>query len=172
MKFLGHILSSDGIRPDPEKIRAIQERPPPRTAKEVRGFLALCNWFRQYAPHFSEVSGPLHEIKEKGNTPVTLTAEQLAAWEAVKARLSQPPVLRPLDPSRPVVLDTDSSEKYTGGAMLQTDSPRVILSYEGGCGITSIKTISRHIQAFQCFTHIYAPGTLPTYLLHEAPPAI
>ncbi|KAI1001889.1 hypothetical protein K3495_g6310 [Podosphaera aphanis] len=43
VKFFGHRLSVHGLRPDPEKIEAIINRPPPQTAKDVRGFLVICN---------------------------------------------------------------------------------------------------------------------------------
>ena len=44
VKYLGHVISKDGIRPDPEKISAIKEYPVPRTVKEIRAFLGLANY--------------------------------------------------------------------------------------------------------------------------------
>ena len=66
VKYLGHMISKEGIRPDPEKIRAIKEYPVPHTVKEVRAFLGLANYYRKFVKDFAKIAGPLHNLTKKG----------------------------------------------------------------------------------------------------------
>ena len=47
MKYLGHLISADGVRPDPDKVEKVKEWPRPTTVQEVRAFLGLANYFRK-----------------------------------------------------------------------------------------------------------------------------
>lgn len=62
VKFLGHIVSRQGVSADPDKIKAILDRPPPSTVTEVRSFLNATNYFREYVDMFSKLAGPLYEL--------------------------------------------------------------------------------------------------------------
>ena len=120
-KFLGHIIDRHGIQVDPSKIQTILDRPIPRTVTEVRAFLNSCNYFRDYIKLFSTLAGPLYSLTsiEGKNVPVSLNDEQIASWKATRNALITIPILKPMDPQLPVVLDVDASEKYTGGVLLQ-----------------------------------------------------
>ncbi|KAI0993827.1 hypothetical protein K3495_g14357, partial [Podosphaera aphanis] len=124
-RFLGHIIDRNGIQVDPSKIQAILDRPIPRTVTEVRAFLNSCNYFRDYVKLFSKLAGPLYCLTslEGKNVPVTLTDEQIKSWKATRNALITTPILKPMDPQLPVVLDVDASEKYTGGVLLQPKEP-------------------------------------------------
>ena len=63
--YLGHIISKDGIRMDPTKIRAIQEWPELKMVHEVRSFLGLCSYYRRFIRHFAEIAAPLHDLTKK-----------------------------------------------------------------------------------------------------------
>ena len=65
LKYLGHIISSKGIRPDPEKIRVIVDLAPPESVKEIRSFVGMCSFYRRYIPHFSHVVEPLNALAKK-----------------------------------------------------------------------------------------------------------
>jgi hypothetical protein len=59
--YLGHVVTRDGIATDPEKIRVIQEWPPPTCLKDVRAFLGLASYYRRYVKDFSDIARPLND---------------------------------------------------------------------------------------------------------------
>ena len=65
IKYLGHIISKNGILMDPKKLRVIQEWPPPRNVHELRSFLGMCSYYRRFIAHFSMIAGPLHDLTKK-----------------------------------------------------------------------------------------------------------
>lgn len=65
MKFLGQIVDGKGVRPDPDKIKAMEE---PRTVTEVRRFLGIVNQFSKFSPKIAEMSCPLRELLSKRNS--------------------------------------------------------------------------------------------------------
>ena len=67
VKFLGHIVSANGISTDPEKVQAVRGWPTPRTVKEVRSFLGLYSYYRKFIKDFAEIAKPLHYLTEKRN---------------------------------------------------------------------------------------------------------
>ncbi|GBM25152.1 Retrovirus-related Pol polyprotein from transposon 17.6 [Araneus ventricosus] len=62
VKFLGHILGSGQHSPDPEKAEALRNLSRPSTKKELRSFLGLANYYRDYIPNFSEIVLPLTDL--------------------------------------------------------------------------------------------------------------
>ncbi len=65
IKYLGHILSSEGIRPDPGKISVLQNWEMPRSVLGVQQFLGLANYFRKFVPYFSRIAAPLYALIKK-----------------------------------------------------------------------------------------------------------
>ena len=66
VKYLGHIVSSEGIATDPDKIEAIKSWPPPHDVKELQAFLGTAGYYRQYLPEFATIAKPLHQLTSKG----------------------------------------------------------------------------------------------------------
>ena len=63
--YLGHIISKDGIRMDPEKLKIIEEWPQPRNLHEERSFIGMCSYYRTFIEKFSIIVGPLHNLTKK-----------------------------------------------------------------------------------------------------------
>ncbi|GJP62876.1 hypothetical protein CLOP_g19948, partial [Closterium sp. NIES-67] len=98
LEFLGHVISTEGIRIDPKKLRAIQEWKPPTNLQQLQSFLGFVNY-----------KGTFYEWGEK----------QQAAFEALKKLLMSPPVLRIADPDRPFEVITDASDIAIGAVLMQ-----------------------------------------------------
>lgn len=64
--FLGHVISEDGVRTDPLKVRAVAEWPVPTNVGEVRSFVGLCTYYRRFVKDFASLAAPLHHLTRKG----------------------------------------------------------------------------------------------------------
>ncbi|VDI33759.1 Hypothetical predicted protein [Mytilus galloprovincialis] len=65
IKYLGHIVSSDGILPDPDKISAIKDYPIPKRLKDVRAFLGLSGYYRKFIKDYAKIASPLYALTKK-----------------------------------------------------------------------------------------------------------
>ena len=65
VKYLGHMITADGLKADPEKVRAIQEMKPPTNVTELKGFLGLINYLAKFYKHLSEDTATLRQLDKK-----------------------------------------------------------------------------------------------------------
>jgi len=115
--FLGHVLSGNGIEPDPGKVSAVVDWPILKSLTEVRSFLGLASCYRSFIKDFSKLAAPLHELSRKG-VRFARDHRRQQAFEQLKSCLSSAPVLAAPQSDDIYVLDVDASD--TGvGAVLQ-----------------------------------------------------
>ena len=88
--YLGHIISKDGIKPNPEKIKVVKEYPVPTSVKEVRQFLGLCSYYRKFIRNFSGIAAPLNQLTTK-YARFVWTAECLEAFNTLRDALITAP---------------------------------------------------------------------------------
>jgi hypothetical protein len=119
IKFLGHVISSEGISVDEDKIAAIQQWPTPKNVAELRSFLGLAGYYRKFVRNFSKVALPLTLLLHTENN-FQMGNEQLQSFRALKHLLSHTPVLTIPDMNLPFTLSTDAS-KFAIGAVLSQD---------------------------------------------------
>ncbi|XP_031378343.1 uncharacterized protein LOC116193738 [Punica granatum] len=102
-KLLGFIVSEHGIEVDPDKVKAILEMPPPKTVREVRGFLGRLNYIARFIANLTDKCQPLFRLLRK-NAAIEWDDECQKAFDTIKAYLIQPPVLVPPISGRPLIL--------------------------------------------------------------------
>ena len=65
VKYLGHLVTADGISTDEDKTRTVKDWPSPQNLRELRSFLELCTYYRRFVPNFASVAASLHELTKK-----------------------------------------------------------------------------------------------------------
>ena len=118
MKYLGHLISIDRVRPDPDKVEKVKEWPRPTTVQEVRAFLVLANYFREFMQGYSQMVSPLTDLPQTKKA-WNWTDKCTEAFERVKYCLTHAPVLRMPDFSKPFKVVADTSKFASGGVLLQ-----------------------------------------------------
>lgn len=122
LKLLGHIVSSDGIRVDHDKTKAMAEMPRPTTVKETRRFVGAANYFRRFIQNFSLLARPLVKLWKK-DMKFMWGNEQETAWLTLRDKLVNAPVLTHHDPDLPQVIHTDASPNSGISAILMQVEP-------------------------------------------------
>ena len=131
VKFLGHVISKDGVRPDPDKVSATKEYPVPSSVKDVRAFLGLANYYRKFVKDFAKIAGPLHDLTKKGLKFQWSDAYQ-SAFETLKEALTQAPILAYPDFTLEFTLATDAGDDGLGYVLGQVQNGReVVIAYGG-----------------------------------------
>ncbi|GJP62218.1 hypothetical protein CLOP_g19306 [Closterium sp. NIES-67] len=118
LEFLGHVVSTEGVKIDPKKIKTIQGWKPPSNIKELQSFLGFVNYVRRFIPNMAGLSAPLTDLL-KDHDYFCWGEKQQAAFDQLKMALTSPPVLRISDPDRPYEVITDASDVAIGAVLLQ-----------------------------------------------------
>lgn len=124
-KFLGLIVGRNGIRMDPEKIKAIVEWETPTHLKEVQAFLGFVNFYRRFVKKFSRVARPLTRLTKKDEA-FEWTDNCEKAFHELKKRVMEAPILSYFSPELETFLETDSSDYVSAGVLSQRDKDGVI----------------------------------------------
>jgi hypothetical protein len=114
--YLGHVVSKNGVAPDPNKVSAIKNFPKPRNVKDIRSFLGLSGYYRAFIQNYAAMSRPLTQLTRK-NEPFIWTETQRQAFENLKAALTSHSVLAHPRFDQPFILSTDASD-YAISAIL------------------------------------------------------
>ena len=118
--FLGHLVSRQGIAPDPAKSEAIKLFPPPTNVRETRRFLGMVGFYRQFIRNYATIATPLTELT-KANARFDWSPECQQAFEALRDELASPPILAYPRRGRPYVLTCDASTVGVAGVLAQAD---------------------------------------------------
>lgn len=122
IKFYGHVLTSEGVKPDKSKITAIINMPVPCDKEAVQRFLGMVTYLSRYIPNLSNVTEPLRKLVRKEESFIW-TKTQEDAYNEIKKIVSEATLLRFFDTKKPVVIQTDSSSFAVGCALMQEGFP-------------------------------------------------
>ena len=118
VEFLGHVISEDGIRTDPKKTECVRTWPEPTNVKEMRSFLGFCSYYRRFIFRFSEIAKPLHKLTQK-DIRFKWTKECQDAFQTLKLKLVNAPVLAHPDFNQGFILDVDACDQSIGAVISQ-----------------------------------------------------
>jgi len=122
VEFLGYIIGRDGIKMSTEKVEAVLEWEQPRNITEVQSFLGYANFYRCFIRDYCKVARPLTELtKKEAGKNWEWNREAEAAFKELKKRFTTAPILAHFDPTRPVVIETDTSDFALRAVLSQRD---------------------------------------------------
>ena len=121
VEYLGMVIEEGKISMDPGKLKGIQDWPTPTTVKQIRGFLGFGNFYRRFIWRFSELAKPLNDLLKK-DQKFEWTDDCQRAFDELKKRFTEEPVLMMPDQTKPFQIETDASKYATGGVLTQLDS--------------------------------------------------
>lgn len=122
IQYIGHILSRDGLRPDPSKVKAITEMPQPQDKAALLRFLGMVQYLAKFIPNLSEVSAPLRQLLEE-EVAWHWEPKQAQSFERLKTLVNNTPVLHYYDVNKEVTLSVDASSEGLGAVLLQEGQP-------------------------------------------------
>jgi hypothetical protein len=112
------VISPERITVDPGKVKEVLEWKPPTTVSEVRSFLGLAGYYRQFIPNFFKIVKPITELLKKGNKYIWSEAYD-EAFKHMKKLLTTSPMLAQPDTTKPFDVYCDVSGTDLGGVLMQ-----------------------------------------------------
>ena len=147
VNYLGHVVSQEGVKTDPEKIEALASWPEPHNIKTLRSFLGFTGYYRRFIKDYAKIVKPLNDLlvghstyyeesangkrkKKRKVAPWIWEESQRIAFQTLKEKLSSPPVLAYADFSKPFILHTDASLEGLGAVLYQEqDGVERVIAY-------------------------------------------
>jgi hypothetical protein len=117
-KYLGFIISTQGLEVDPEKIAAVTNWQLPDSVKGVQSFLGFCNFYRRFIQDYGRIAKPLNELTRK-DTTFRFTDDCETAFVRLQELLTTAPLLAHYNPALPTQVETDASDGVIAGVLSQ-----------------------------------------------------
>lgn len=118
VSYLGHVITENGVKPDPAKVNALHKFPTPSTARQLKAFLGMAGYNRKFIQNFSRIASPLHKLLKK-DAKFEWAEDQENAFQKLKSRLTTQPILQYPDFAREFILTTDASIEGLGAVLSQ-----------------------------------------------------
>ena len=106
MEYLGHVVSHEGVKVDPNKIKAIKEWKVPTTIKQLRGFLGLIEYYRKFVKNYGRIAAPITTLFKK--YAFSWTPEETNAFEHLREAMCQSPVLATQNFTKNYIVECDA----------------------------------------------------------------
>ena len=168
IKYLRHIVERNGLKPDPAKIEKMKNLPRPTKLKELRSVLGLFNYYRKFIKEFSKLAKPMNQLLKK-DVKFIWTEKQQKAFETLKGKLTEAPILSYPDFNKQFTIFTDASKRGLGAVLSQLDDEgkeRVII-YDSRSLIPAEKNY--HTTELECLAVFWAVQRFHKYLFTSTP---
>ncbi|KAL1140108.1 hypothetical protein AAG570_000040 [Ranatra chinensis] len=163
VKFMGHIVSKQGTRPDPGKVQAVRDLPEPTNLKGLRSFLGMVNFYRRFIREFADKLEPMTKLLKK-NVKFHFNEKAKEVFNRCKNALSTVPILQFPDFGKKIILTTDASQVAVGAVLAQDrgegEKPIAFASKKLTPTETRYSTIERELLGI-----VWAVKTFRPYLL-------
>lgn len=117
-QYLGHIITRDGVKPNPDKVSSIKQIPIPKNPKHIKMFLGMTGYYRKFIKDFASIAKPLTNLLKK-DAEFIWKNEQQIAFETLKNALIKEPLLQYPKFTLPFTLTCDASNVGIGGVLSQ-----------------------------------------------------
>lgn len=123
VKYLGLIITTQGLKMDPEKVKTVRDWEKPRNVKDILAFMGFVNFYRMFCPALSRVAKPLTELTKTKDAPSFRWDEKIhtTAFQAIKDIVAKEPVLQHYDHTKQSYVEVDASDYVTAGVLSQKD---------------------------------------------------
>ena len=164
--YLGHVIRPGLLQVAEKNVDAVRQATPPRTQRQLRSFLGLCNVYRRFVKNFAHVAAPLTALtkKEQSFELSPFTEAQMEAFETLKQCLTTAPILRLPRADLPFSVDTDASDYQVGCALMQLHEDNV--RYPVGYWSRTLSPAEKNYSASEreCLAVVWALRILRPYL--------
>ncbi|KAH9270988.1 hypothetical protein BASA83_006738 [Batrachochytrium salamandrivorans] len=125
IKYLGYIISPNGVSMDPSKISAVQDWPAPKKVRELQVFLGFTNFYRALVSGYSDITCHLTKLLKK-DVPFSWGPEQETSFKRLKDAFARPGFLAHPNDEQPFILETDASDFAISGVLHQHDQTNTL----------------------------------------------
>ena len=163
IRYLGHILSKEGVLPDSSKFERVEKLPVPKNASDVKSVLGLFNFYKKFIKGYSKICAPLFGLLQKDITFVWNDSCQ-NAFDTLKHALIKAPILAYPDMNRPFTLSCDASRSGLGYILGQVgeDNLEHVIAYGGRALKKAEKNYS--VTELECLAIVEGIKEYRTYL--------
>lgn len=156
-EFLGHVLTPEGVKPNPNKIKVIQELKLPNTLKQIKSFLGVTGYYRKFIRDYAKIAYPITRYLKMGMKINENDPNYISAFEKLKNIISEHPILKYPDFNKKFVLVTDASNFALGAVLTQDGHPISFASRTLNDHERNYSTIEKELLAIVWGTKYFRP---------------
>ena len=163
IRFLQHLVTSKGLKPDPEKVEAIQMMKEPSNVTELRRYLGFIQYLARFLPNLADEIEPSRKLT-KSDTKWVWDEDEKEAFKSVKELIMKEPVLRFYNPEEELEIQCDVSDTDLEAVLMQTGQPITYKSHAmtpAECNYAPIEkemlAIVWSVEVFHQYTYAVTP---------------